>query len=71
MKFKLNDYVLWKNKSSGRIVEIKVESLNSYPEEKTILIEQSNGYRNWVYEKDIINDQQRIRDNKINIILED
>ena len=71
MKFKLNDYVLWKNKSSGRIVEIKVESLNSYPEEKTILIEQSTGYRYWVYEKDIINDQQRIRDNKINIILED
>ena len=71
MKFKLNDYVLWKNKSSGRIVEIKVESLNSYPEEKTILIEQPTGYRYWVYEKDIINDQQRIRDNKINIILED
>lgn len=73
MKFKLNDSVIYKGTTRGTIIEIKEPTYenrlsNFYPE-KTILFQQSTGYKYWVYEKDIILDEQKIRNDKINLIL--
>ncbi len=67
MKFKLNDPVIFNKTARGIIVDIK-EKTSSWPE-KTLLIKQSTGYKYWAYEYDTIIDEQKIRNDKINIIL--